>query len=149
LVEKIQIPVSEPSLEAAGVFRSLGDWNVLQGRFKQAADRSLKLVRASRVDKSDMTDEATRDLLRAAPTLVFVGDMTNYQQLVSEAIARFARTENPVAAEHVIKISVVTSMTPSTIKTLEPFAEVVKRSMEMEESASKKDIYMVAWRVFA
>jgi len=41
-VDRIQIPVTEPSLEAAGVFRTLGDWNAIHGRWRTAAARSLR-----------------------------------------------------------------------------------------------------------
>jgi tetratricopeptide (TPR) repeat protein len=122
---------------------------VQQGRWKQAADRLLKLVHANQVDKADMTDEATRDLLRAGPTLVFAGDMTNYRRLLEETISRFAKTENPVAAEHVMKVSIVAPTDLENIKALEPFAKVVERSIQTEQSSPQTDVYMIAWRVFA
>ena len=90
LVDRLAIPLSQPSLEAAGVFRTLGDWNIGLGQWKQAADRYLKLVRANQVDKSDMSDLATRDLLRTGPALVVAGDVDDYQNLTRTTIARFA-----------------------------------------------------------
>jgi serine/threonine protein kinase len=134
LVDKIQIPVTEPSLEAAGVFRNLGDWNVVHGRWPQAADRFSKLVRANQVDESDMTDEATRDLLSAGPALVAAGDMADYRQLVQATITRFAGTKNPVAAEHVIKVSVSYPADQNIIRSLEPLAAVVEKSVAAVDS---------------
>ena len=149
LVDKLQIPVTEPSLEAAGVFRSLGEWNITQTRWKPAADRLLKLIQANQVDKSDMTDVATRDLLRVGPTLVAAGDMARYRQFVQETIARFASTRNPVAAEQVIKVSLVASADLATIQSLTPLAEVVRQSINGTDSNVVEQTYMVAWRVFA
>ena len=149
LVEKIQIPVTEPSLEAAGVFHGLGDWNVTQGRWQAAADRFLELLQANQVDKSDLTDEATRDLLRAGPTLVVAGDMTHYRQLVQEVTDRFASTTNPVAAEQVIKVSLILPANPATIKSLEPLAGVVEQSIAGVNPSSSRNSYMVAWRALA
>jgi len=149
LVDKLQIPVTEPSLEAAGVFRSLGEWNITQTRWKPAADRLLKLIQANQVDKSDMTDVATRDLLRVGPTLVAAGDMARYRQFVQETIARFASTRNPVAAEQVIKVSLVASADLATIQSLTPLAEVVRQSINGADSNAVEQTYMVAWRVFA
>jgi serine/threonine protein kinase len=149
LVDKIQIPVTEPSLEAAGVFRNLGDWNVTQGRWRQAVDSFLKMIQANQVDKSDMTDDATRDLLRAGPTLVVVGDMGNYRRFVQATIARFAGTTNPVAAEQVIKASLIVPCDPATIKSLEPLAQVVEQSVAGGNPPASNQIYMVAWRTFA
>lgn len=149
LVDKIQIPVTEPSLEAARVFRTLGDWNVTQGRWRQAADRLLKLIQANQVDKSDMTDDATRDLLRTGPTLVAAGDMTNYLQFVRETVTHFASTRNPVAAEHVIKVSLICPLDQAGIRALEPLADVMEQSIAGGASTSSEDIYMVAWRALA
>jgi eukaryotic-like serine/threonine-protein kinase len=147
LVDKLQIPVAEPSLEAAGVFRSLGDWNVLQGRWRPAADRFLKLLQANQVDKTDMTDAATRDLLRAAPSLLAAGDFAGYQNVVQQTITRFAGTTNSVAAEQIIKISVMTTLDRRTAETLAPLAVIVEQSLS--EEAVSKEVYMAAWRMFA
>ncbi len=149
LVEKLQIPVAEPSLEAAGVFRALGDWNAMQGRWRQAADRLLKLVQANQVDKSDMTDDATRDLLRTGPTLIAAGDRTAYRQLVQEMTTHFASTTNPVAAEQVIKIAVIVPTDAATDQALEPLARVVANSIANGDPKPGKETYMVAWRAFA
>ncbi|MDR3377393.1 MAG: serine/threonine-protein kinase, partial [Verrucomicrobiae bacterium] len=149
LVDKIRIPVTEPSLEAAFVFRSLADWNVTQGRWRQAADRCLKMIQANQVDKADLTDEATRDLLRTGPTLLIAGSVTNYHELVQEAIARFASTRNPVAAEQVIKVSLIVPTDAVTIKSLEPLANVVAQSVADENSKTNQEVYMVAWRALA
>jgi hypothetical protein len=149
LVEKIQIPVTEPSLEAAGVFRNLGEWNVAQGRWKPAADRLLKLIQANQVDKSDMTDVATRDLIRVGPALVAAGDTTHYRQFVQETTARFAGTRNPVAAEHVIKASVICPLDQARIQALEPLAGVMEQSIAGATSTSSEYTYMIAWRALA
>jgi hypothetical protein len=149
LVDKIQIPVTEPSLEAAGVFRNLGDWNVTQGRWRQAADYFLKMVQANQVDKSDMTDGATRDLLWVGPTLIAVGDMDTYRRFVQGTIARFAGTTNPVAAEQLMKASLIVPADPATVNSLEPLAKVAEQSIAGGNPASSKDIYMFAWRAFA
>ena len=68
LVSNIVLPVTHPSLEAANVFRKLADWNVTRGKWKSAADDLLKLVQANQIDKTDMTDEATRELLKVGPS---------------------------------------------------------------------------------
>ena len=148
LVDKLQIPVAEPSLEAAGVFRSLGDWNVMQGRWRTAADRFLKLLQANQVDKSDMTDVATRDLPHVAPALVAAGDLAGYRQVVQQTIARFAGTTNPVAAEQIIKISTMLPADPATTDALAPLAKIVERSVRSSPQ-SKWEIYLTAWQALS
>jgi eukaryotic-like serine/threonine-protein kinase len=145
LVDKIELPVTEASLEAAGVFRSLGVWHASQGRWPQAADRLLQLLRANQVDKTDLSNEATIDLLRAGPVLVAVGQLTRYHQLVREASARFARTDNPVAAEEALKFCTIAGMDPDTVRSLEPMVALAKQSFDKPG----RDIHSLAWRAFA
>jgi tetratricopeptide (TPR) repeat protein len=148
LVARLQIPVAEPSLEAAGVFRSLGDWNVTQGRWQAAADRFLKLLQANQVDKSDMTDDATRDLGHVAPALIAAGDLAGYQRLVQQAVARFAGTTNPVAAEQIIKASTLLPADKATTGALAPLAKIVEQSVR-SSPASKWEIYLTAWQALS
>jgi serine/threonine protein kinase len=147
LVDNLQIPVLDPSLEAASVFRSLGDWNVQQARWRAAADRFVKLLQANQVDKTDLTDAATRDLLRAAPALLAAGDEAGYQRVVRQAIARFAGTTNPVAAEQIIKITALTPIDSQTVEALAPLAAVMEQSLT--ERALTREVYMSAWRMYA
>jgi serine/threonine protein kinase len=149
LVEAIQIPVAEPSLEAASVFRTLGSWNSFQGHWKPAAERFLKLVEANQVDKADMTDEATRDLLRTGPAVVAAGDRTNYLRLVQATIARFSGTKNPIAAEQVIKFALVAPTDADTVESMAPLAGVVKQSVSEQPPKTGWEIYLASWRFFA
>ncbi|HLP78854.1 MAG TPA: serine/threonine protein kinase, partial [Candidatus Paceibacterota bacterium] len=145
LVEKIELPVTEASLEAAGVFRSLGIWNVTQGRWPQAAERLSQLLRANQVDKTDLSHDATIDLLRAGPVMVAVGQLERYHILVHEAGARFSRTDSPVAAEEALKFCGIAEMDEDTVRLLEPLVALAKRSL----AQSSPDVHGDAWRAFA
>jgi eukaryotic-like serine/threonine-protein kinase len=145
LVDKIELPVTEASLEAAGVFRALGVWHVAEGRWVQAAERFLQLLRANQVDKTDLSNEATIDLLRAGPVLVALGRLALYQQIVREAGARFAATDNAVAAEEALKFCTIGEMDTATRLSLEPLVALAKRSFGRPD----RDIHSLAWRAFA
>jgi hypothetical protein len=149
LMSQIQIPVIQPSLEAAGVFRRLGEWNVTQGRWSAAADRFLKLVQANQVDKTDKSELATWDLLRAGPTLIAAGEMEQYRQFIQATLAHFAGTADPVAAEQIIKISLLLPADAATLRQLEPFAKVVDESMVGRVPVEAVDVYRFAWRSFS
>lgn len=149
LVDKIRIPVGEPSLEAAGVFRALGDWNVYHGRWAQAASCFLQLLRANQVDKMDMTDDATRDLLRAGPALVISGNLDGYHLFVRETVTRFANTTNHIAAEQVIKASLVLPPDAETLRRLRVLGGVVRSSITAETPGTTDEVYMLAWREFS
>jgi hypothetical protein len=149
LVEGIQVPVTQPSLEAAGVFRNLGLWNIAQGRWKQAADRFLKLQLANQVDKSDMTDAATRDLPGIATALIVAGDLADYRRLVRETAIRFAKTDNPVAAEQILKTSTLLAVETNTLVLLQPLERIAENSLVDQQAASRESQNMLAWRAHA
>ena len=130
LVDKIELPVTEASLEAAGVFRSLGMWHVAEGRWPQAAERFLQLLRANQVDKTDLSNESTIDLLRAGPVVVAVKRLAAYHQLVRDASARFATTGNPIAAEEALKFCSIAELDSTTANSLEPLATFAKQAIE-------------------
>ncbi len=148
LVGESPVPVIKPSLEATDVFSQLGNWNLEQGRWPEAADRMLKLSQAMQVDKSDMTDAATRDFLRVGPALVVAGDLENYHRLISRTISHFAHTQNPIAAEQLIKLSLIVPADESILDALKPLAEVVRQSIPSDTSTVHQEDYM-AWRVVA
>ncbi len=148
LVGESPVPVIKPSLEATDVFNQLGNWNLAQGRWPEAADRMLKLSQAMQVDRSDMTDDATRDLLRVGPPLVVVGDLENYRHLITRTLSHFAHTQNPIAAEQLIKLSLIVPADESILDTLKPLADVVRASIPSDTSKEHQE-NLVAWRVLA
>jgi serine/threonine protein kinase len=150
LIDGIEISSVQPSLEAASVFRDLGCWNVTQGRWEQAAKRFLKKQQlADAVDTSDLTDNATRDMPAIAIALIVANHLDDYRQLIRGAAIHFAKTDNPVAAEHVLKISTYLPGETNTLKLLEPFERVAEKSLVDEQSANTESQCMLAWRAIA
>jgi len=125
----VQTPVTRPSMDAAHAFSRLGDWHAIHGRWQQAADCFVKLRLANPIDDSDLTDNASRDLLRVAPTLVIAGDLAGYRRLIRETAARFSRSTHPVAAEQILKISTFVPPEPDILDALQPLASVAENSM--------------------
>ncbi len=149
LVERLQIPVAEPSFEAAGVFRALGEWNVSQGRWEIAADRFLQLGRANQVDKSDTTADVSRDLLGTGPALIMAGRLDSYRQFVRESILRFAETKDATAAEQVVKNSLILPADLEVLQQLEPFIHVVDEAVNTGTFETEPDGYLLGWRTLA
>src|ERR1017187_7103382 len=71
-----QIPLTQETLEGAAVFRSLGDWNALQNRWPQAADRLEVLLRVGQIESGDIS---TLDYTRCSSALIENGAMTRYR----------------------------------------------------------------------
>ena len=149
LLDNIQVPVVEPSLEAAGVFHTLGNWNVTQGRWQVAADRILQLEQANQVDKSDLTADETRDLLGAGPVLIVAGDLKKYRQFVQVTLHRFAGTSDPVAAEEVMKNSLILPADATTLQELEPLVKLLQSSVAQNGPEVAKNDYIIPWQPLA
>ena len=149
LVDQLQVPVIEPSLEAVGVFRTLGDWAANDGRWAQAVAHFKRLNLADQVDKTEVTDSSAFDLLRLGPTLIAAGDLAGYHEFVKKSIARFSSVTNLIAAEQAIKVSLICPADSTDILALEPLAKVLTQSLDEAKLASPGDQYMIAWREFA
>jgi serine/threonine protein kinase len=149
LVAHLDLPVMKPSLEAADVFRKLADWHVTEGHWEPAARRLLKLIQANQIDQTDMTDDATRELLKVGPPLVLIGATNDYVGFYRGVIQRFAGTRNPVAAEQVIKSSTLLPLDRAAAESLEPLVAIVEKSIPDNPPATALETYMTGWRAFA
>ncbi len=121
-IRKLDGALTQPSLEATGVFRRLAIWNALRGDFQTSARRLLALSRVNRFDDTDQTDAATRDLVPLAPVLVESGELGEFRAFSRLLVERLGRTTNPIAAEHVLKCCLQLPPEPAL---REPLASVV------------------------
>jgi hypothetical protein len=147
LVDQIQVPVIEPSLEAVGVFRTLGDWAAADGRWAQAVVQFKRLNLADQLDKTEITDSSAFDLLRLGPTLIADGDMAGYHRFVEESFARFSSITNTIAAEQVMKVCLICPPADTNLPQLASLSTVLSRSIS--ETKPGQDQLMVTWREFS
>ncbi|HEX9046875.1 MAG TPA: serine/threonine protein kinase, partial [Verrucomicrobiae bacterium] len=149
LLAQIPAELFSPSTEATALFRRLGQWDLLQGHWQAAASRFLVLVEVNKVDKDDQTDAATRDLLMAAPLLLEVGATNDYVQLRHSALTWFQGTSNPIAAEHLIKISMLFPLDATVTQQIQPLAELVTKSLDNNDPQVNGGPFYEAWRAMA
>ena len=71
-----------------------------------------------------MTDGATRDLPAIAMALIVAGDFASYRQLLRDTAIRFAKTDNPIAAEQILKINTFLPAETNTLVLLRPLERV-------------------------
>jgi eukaryotic-like serine/threonine-protein kinase len=133
-----------PSVEATNVFRALAIWSATNGDWETSANRWLAMARVSRFDNSDMTDKVTRDLLPIAPTLVMINDMERYHQFQNFLIERLGQTNYPFAAEHLLKLCLLTPASPALLSKLQHAATVAEKSLPEGEFTPEKE-WMEAW----
>ncbi len=149
LVAQIDDGLFRPSLECAQVLRALGEWHAIGGRWAESAKRhfALSLV-ITRVDPSD-SDKVSFSLMPAASAICENGDDAQYDAFRRNAVARFARTTNPMPAEQVLKASLLTPAPPEFLDSLAPLADVVLTTFEGADRQASADPYLDAWRSFA
>jgi len=149
LLQQVPAELFSPSMEATTVFRDLGAWNTVQGRWKQAADRFSVLVKVNQVDKSDQSDRATMDLLLAAPLLIEAGNLERYDQMRRMELARLAGTSNLIAAEQLVKTSLLTPMDASTMVMLNPLVKTLTDCLASDDPRINDSSFNAAWRSVA
>jgi tetratricopeptide (TPR) repeat protein len=132
------------SLESAAVFRTIGEQSALQNKWKTAADRYTTLIR---IDQPNGWDVASVDYLACGNSLLQSGDMDRYEHFRQETITRFTDTENPVAAERVMKINLLIPADEKLMSKLQPFALLARRSFAREppEAGKEASIFQAAW----
>ncbi len=134
-------PAAEASLEYASVYRTLGGWHAIHGRWQQAGERFAVLWHMND------TAEPTMDYLRHGPVLVSAGDTAAYDNFRRAAIARYANTTEPVQAERVVKVSLLAPADRQLIRSLQPLAAIASASLEQTEPDA--NVGLAAWRAFS
>ena len=140
--------LTQPSVEATNVFRTLAMWNAKNGDWKTSADRWLEMSRVNRFDETDMTDKVTRDLLPIAPILVMTNDFARYRDFQHFLLDRLGNTFQPIAAEHLLKLCLLAPTSSSLLTQLRHAAIVAEESLPGDETVMPVD-RMEGWRCVA
>ena len=136
-----QISITQPTVEGAAVFRSLGEYYALQNQWQEAADRFNVLLQINQLDSWDV---CTLDYLECGPVLIELGDTNAYARFRQAAIARFTGGTHPFA-DRIIKISLLLPADKKLMQSLKPLAEVTTQSFPTNADAST-DVFLAAWR---
>jgi serine/threonine protein kinase len=120
------IPVPEPNLEYADLYRTLVDWHANNGRWHQAMDRCAVLIHVGQPDDWDRT---TLDYLRYGMLLLETGDSDGYEAFKQSALARFANTVSPEQSERILKINLLTPAGAGTLAALAPLVTTLSNDV--------------------
>lgn len=140
------IPAPAPKLEYAEMYRQLGDRQATLGNWKEAAERFAVLVQ---VNQPDDWDETTLDYLRYGPVLIEAGQPAEYEQFRESAVSHFAKTTNAVAAERILKISLLLPASTNFMAELQALSEVASNSMVTAPPVKGWAASLFAWRAFS
>ncbi|MEK7949646.1 serine/threonine protein kinase [Luteolibacter soli] len=95
----------EPSLEAAAVFRSLGDWNAEHGRWTQAL-QCYQLLRQANLSGAPQKILNGQDLMAITAALL-KKEPNRYPEFRDEMLRTYAPAVGTVNAEHLLKVCLV------------------------------------------
>ncbi len=120
-----EYPISsiEPSLEAAAVFRALGDWNATHGRWDQATQCFKLLMQANLLDAPANVLQRS-DLLAISAALLY-HQKQEYLAFRNEIKERYLTPTNSLQAEHLLKICLISPADEDLLKRLQPAVEVM------------------------
>ncbi len=135
-----RISLTQPTVEGAAVFRSVGEWHALHERWRAAVDRFTQLLQ---IDRLDGVDVGTLDYLELGPALIEAGDTSAYERFRQEAIARFSTDPTPFA-DRLVKISLLLPASRRVVESLAALGAGTERAVAEADAAS--DIFVAAWR---
>jgi eukaryotic-like serine/threonine-protein kinase len=87
--------------------------------------------------------------LLAAPLLIEAGNLAGYDRMRRMELTRPAGTSNPIAAEQLVKTSLLVPADPSTMTMLDPLAKVLADVLASNDSAINDASFNAAWRAIA
>jgi serine/threonine protein kinase len=137
------IPSSDTPLVGETVFRSLGEWAAVQGRWRRAAEYLSALTQ---VDQFETSDISTLDHTKCAVSLIELRDIAGYKQFCREAIKQFANTTDPLIAERTVKNSLLLPADAGLLSSLAPMADVAAKSFPAHSDPIGNNSWMFPWR---
>ncbi|GAA5130135.1 serine/threonine-protein kinase [Luteolibacter yonseiensis] len=123
LRQKYPLSSIEPSLEAASVFRALGDWNATHGRWDQAIQCFKLLMQANLLDEPSNVLQRS-DFLAISSALLY-HEKEEYLAFRREVKERYLTPRNTLQAEHLLKICLLSPADHDLLKRLRHTVEVM------------------------
>lgn len=123
------VPLDQPSIEAATELRALGGWLATSGRWREAAEKFGLLVK---VDQLDGPDLILGDQLKLAVALLKAGDRSAYEQFCQGVVAKSAPTNTPTEYS-IIKLALVEPPDSNLLHSIAALAEVAEKKFPTPE----------------
>jgi hypothetical protein len=137
------VVLTEPTVEGAAVFRSVGEWHALHNRWKLAADRFDVLLRVNALDGAD---RSSLDFLERGPALIEAGDISGYEHFRQDAIAHFLAMSNAFA-DRVVKIALLLPAGEKVLASLDPAVATTTKAFHDADAAG--EAFQAAWRAMS
>lgn len=143
LLAQLDVKDAPATLEAANTLIQAANSNLSKKRWKEAAERFYALVHVfANVDPTD-TNANSQEWLPAAPAIIEWGKPGQYEEMRRLAVSRFLSSNNPIVAEHLLKVTLLEPVESDTLQTLVPAAAVIESSLVGPNR--QKDAHVAAW----
>lgn len=121
-----EYPISsiDPSLEAAAVFRALGDWNAKNGRMDEALPCFRLLLQANRFDQPDKVLHGVDLLVIGAAFIEFAPE--EYQTYREEVLKTYMPPGGRAQAEHLLKFCLIGPAEPDVLDKMKPAFDIIE-----------------------
>jgi len=130
------VPLNKPLADPAVVFRSLGYWHAIQGRWPLAIERLETLIK---MDQSDKLDVVTLDYTALGTALIASGDLNGYDRFRHAAILRFAATNN-LFPDRIIKFCLLSPANQQMMQDLHARADFVEKQILAETNSPESSL---------
>jgi hypothetical protein len=114
----------EPSLEAAKLFRTMGDWNAIRQRWQQAADCYRLYLLANRLDQFSVP-QADVTVIAIAPTLVEAGRFQEYHAFRKHTLSLIGRMSSQVDVSNSLKACLLMPADDEELVVMQPHAQTI------------------------
>ena len=144
LLSKTPLSSIEPSIEAGNVFRTLGDWNAIRQRWRQAADCYLLFLKVNRLPSI----EAERGLwvpLTVGPTLLEAQCRDEYEQFRQGMVQRHGQVTDLIDRVNLLRPCLLLPADDAMLARLKPHFEPLRVSTE----ANDPRVGQSGWGAFA
>ena len=138
-----------PSKQAAQVYRDILAWHAMHERWRDASGFIKGLLQVDQY-RNYSSPEAIWDLLGVGVCLVESGNPhanMQYDQFRGEAIRRSASTSDPLAAERLIRSSLLRPANQEVLQSLDLPAQTVEKSLSSSEPGANSSSGEGPWRL--
>ncbi|HEX7260955.1 MAG TPA: serine/threonine-protein kinase [Luteolibacter sp.] len=142
----------EPSLEAAGVLRTLAEWNAIRQRWQQAAECYLLFMQVNRLVRLRAPDNYLLTEVAMGSTLLESENPAEYEHFRNDAIARHAKITDPIQRAELLKACLLLPANKPLLDRLESHTEALKPYIAKTTTANYQralaalSLALMSWR---
>jgi len=142
-----EIPKYQAGLDAAIMYRQIGDWDAKQGHWAKALNRFGILSVINQATNSQVDLEISLDDMRIGALLADQGELSEYEQFRKVVAGRYADTTNTITAERALRSCLLTKADKAMLQSLAHCEALTVESIESNPNKQAGDT--LAWHSYS